>query len=84
VSKYGLFFLSFDKTYQQTSSMATEPVGAMPPPPGVVANFVNPPNQLAGNLALHIVCLSLVTMCMAMRVYTRTRINRFIWWDDRK
>ncbi|KAK3934314.1 hypothetical protein QBC46DRAFT_400152 [Diplogelasinospora grovesii] len=56
--------------------MASGWLGAYPPPPGVTPNFDDPPSQIPGGIALHTVCLTLVTAAVAMRVYTRTRITR--------
>ncbi|OJI97123.1 hypothetical protein ASPVEDRAFT_78860 [Aspergillus versicolor CBS 583.65] len=45
--------------------------GALPPPPGIEANFVDPPSQLHGNIALHTAFLSVATLAVAMRLFTR-------------
>lgn len=55
--------------------MATQWLGSIPPP-GVEPNFVDPPSQLHGNIALHTVCLTVVTAVVAMRLYTRSFIIR--------
>ncbi|OAL72538.1 hypothetical protein A7D00_3540 [Trichophyton violaceum] len=55
--------------------MATQWLGAIPPPPGVTPNIIDPPSQLSGNIALHTVCLTLATAAVAMRVYTRTVVT---------
>ncbi|KAF2790392.1 hypothetical protein K505DRAFT_340454 [Melanomma pulvis-pyrius CBS 109.77] len=56
--------------------MATGWLGALPPPPGVDANIVNPHSQWHSNIALHTACLTLSTASVAMRLYTRARITR--------
>lgn len=56
--------------------MATQWLGAIPPPPGVTPNIIDPPSQRSGNIALHTVCLTLATAAVAMRVYTRTIVTR--------
>ncbi|KAI0892238.1 hypothetical protein F4806DRAFT_505649 [Annulohypoxylon nitens] len=56
--------------------MASQMGGALPPPPGIEPNFIDPPSQAKGNLTQHATCLTLVTMFVAMRIYTRLRINR--------
>lgn len=63
---------------------SSETIGAIPPPPGQKANFVDPPNQTASTIALHTICLSLVTLCVAMRLYTRKIINHQLGLDDCK
>ncbi|KAL4995489.1 hypothetical protein BDV10DRAFT_174606 [Aspergillus recurvatus] len=50
--------------------------GALPPPPGVEPNFEDPPSQLHGNIALHASFLSVATLAVAMRLFTRLRILR--------
>ena len=58
--------------------------GAMPPPPGEHANFVNPRNQTGSTIALHTVCLTFVTFCVLMRIYTRQFISHQLGLDDCK
>lgn len=50
--------------------------GVIPPPPGVTPNFIDPPGQLGSNIALHAVCLTLVTIAVGMRLYTRLFVTR--------
>ncbi|KAF2234992.1 hypothetical protein EV356DRAFT_532274 [Viridothelium virens] len=57
-------------------------VGALPPPPGVTPNFVNPPNHDANTIALHTVCLTLITFFVGMRVGVRAFVLRQVGWDD--
>lgn len=46
--------------------------GVLPPPDGFEANIVNPSHtQMPNNIALHTVCLTLITLFVAMRIYTR-------------
>ena len=54
--------------------MASQYIGAMPPPLGVEPNFTNPVSQYRENLIQHTVCLSIITGFVAMRLYTRLRI----------
>lgn len=56
--------------------MATGWLGSIPPPIGIDPNFVDPPSQLHGNIALHTVCLTLVTASVAIRLYTRLFITK--------
>ncbi|KAM0806082.1 hypothetical protein BDR22DRAFT_786932, partial [Usnea florida] len=64
--------------------MATSatPVGLAPAPPGQVANFVNPVTQTGSNIALHTVMLFFITLCVAIRLYTRHFITRQLGLDD--
>lgn len=36
--------------------------GVIPAPPGKTANFINPENQTNGTIALHTICLFIVTI----------------------
>ncbi|KAI1653873.1 hypothetical protein F4813DRAFT_373072 [Daldinia decipiens] len=55
--------------------MATGWFGAMPPPPGVEANLIDPPTQMKQNIALHTVCLTLASFSVVIRLYTRIYIS---------
>ncbi|KAK3985826.1 putative integral membrane protein Pth11-like [Cladorrhinum sp. PSN332] len=56
--------------------------GALPPPPGIEPNFIDPPSQVQGDVALHGVLLTLATLGIAMRFYTRQFITRSKWGLD--
>ncbi|KAI1183793.1 hypothetical protein F5B17DRAFT_414847, partial [Nemania serpens] len=56
--------------------MASQWVGALPPPPGIEPNFVDPPSQRDRNIALHTVTLSLITIFVSIRIYTRIWITK--------
>ncbi|KAI6082213.1 hypothetical protein F4821DRAFT_219457 [Hypoxylon rubiginosum] len=56
--------------------MSTEYAGIIEPPAGVEPNFVNPPSQQEGMIALHTVCLTLVIGLVVMRLYTRISITK--------
>ncbi|KAK4222260.1 hypothetical protein QBC38DRAFT_88264 [Podospora fimiseda] len=56
--------------------------GALPPPPGIEPNFIDPPSQVPGNVALHGVLLTVSTLSMVMRFYTRCCITRSKWGMD--
>jgi hypothetical protein len=51
-------------------------------PPGTVANFINPPDQMKGVVALHTTCLVIVTLAVTLRIYTRKVIIRRLGIDD--
>ncbi|KAL2036380.1 hypothetical protein N7G274_010901 [Stereocaulon virgatum] len=63
-------------------SMITPDTPALMPPPGLVPNFVNPPSHNTTNTILHSICLTLVTLFLAMRLYTRHFISYWLSWDD--
>jgi hypothetical protein len=51
-------------------------------PAGTVPNFINPPDQMKGVIALHTTCLVIVTLAVALRIYTRKVIVRRLGVDD--
>lgn len=63
--------------------MSTQ-VGIKPAPAGQTVNFVDPPTQTAANIAMYTVMLVACTVCLAVRMYTRTTINRSFGFDDGK
>lgn len=58
------------------------PLVAMPPPPGVVPNFVNPVSRGSYLITVNAVLLSITTLFVLMRFYTRIFLARAIGWDD--
>jgi hypothetical protein len=49
---------------------------AMQPPPGVVSNFIDPPNFKEDMVVEEIILLTLSTIAISIRLYTKLRINR--------
>lgn len=68
------FFVSDPQSFTMATQWFTG--GALPPPPGIEPNFVDPPSQLHGNIALHTVFLSVATLAVAMRLFTRLYMLR--------
>lgn len=58
------------------------PPGIFPPPPGVTANFVNPPQHTNGLVPLIGVFLTLSTIFLALRLYTKAFLLRILGWED--
>lgn len=56
--------------------MASQWLGALSPPPGVEPDFDHPDDQMPQNIALHATLLSLVTIFVGIRTYTRLHIMR--------
>lgn len=54
----------------------------IPPPSGTKSNFVDPPDQPRGTIALHSICLLLAICAIVIRLYTRKFISRELWLDD--
>ena len=57
-------------------------VGAASPPLGVVPNFINPTNQLSVMSATWTICLSLATVAVWLRMYTKFFINKSHGYED--
>lgn len=48
--------------------------GAVPPPPGVTPNFVDPPSLRNYDYASKAICVFLTTSIVAMRMYTKVAL----------
>ena len=59
-------------------------VPALPPPPGVRSNFVNPYSLRPFNDICQAFCLSLTTIAISVRIYTNFRNARGLGADDCK
>ncbi|KAG4028202.1 hypothetical protein MFRU_023g00390 [Monilinia fructicola] len=57
-------------------------VGALPPPAGVSPNFINPPSIANYNLLCQVICMPVVTVFVALRLYTRSCIHQKTTGDD--
>ena len=55
---------------------------AAKPPPGPEVNLTNPPSIGYQLVISSIVCVSISTMFLAMRLYTRKVLLNVIGWDD--
>lgn len=55
---------------------------AAKPPPGLVSNFDDPPSKAYVVYVVMSVCFGLATLLVAIRLYTRARITKSLWWDD--
>lgn len=51
-------------------------------PPGVIPNYVDPPDHRTQTIILHTICLALVTSALSMRLYTRFCVTRSGGIDD--
>ncbi|KAF4616225.1 hypothetical protein G7Y89_g15181 [Cudoniella acicularis] len=61
---------------------STAITGVVAPPDGETANFVSPETQQGFEFAAIAICLFLVTICVAIRLYTRIFITQRMGWDD--
>ncbi|KAM0795178.1 hypothetical protein BDR22DRAFT_894428 [Usnea florida] len=55
---------------------------AIPPPPGLTSNYVNPPSKAVWGTVTTSVCLTVATLLVAMRMYTKFKVLKNIGWDD--
>lgn len=55
---------------------------AMAPPPGVIPNFVDPPNLLHIFILVLTLCVSLPTIAILLRMYTKLFILRKVVFED--
>ncbi|KAI0190594.1 hypothetical protein F4808DRAFT_444437 [Astrocystis sublimbata] len=58
------------------------PTGALEPPDGVIPNFVNPPSIHYIHIAIAILTLTLCTLAVAARTFTRAKIIKKFNVDD--
>lgn len=57
-------------------------ISAIPPPPGVIPNFVDPPTQIIYNHLTIGVCLPITTILVAIRLYTKAFVLKNPGWED--
>ena len=59
-------------------------VPALPPPPGVISNFYDPPSR-APELRIGMgVCIGTTSVLLVLRLYTKLAITHTAGWDDCK
>ena len=56
----------------------------LPPPEGVIPNFVDPPTLEHVQIAATVVCLTLAVFTTVLRMYTKVFIIKAIGWEDCK
>ncbi|PVH95269.1 hypothetical protein DM02DRAFT_618018 [Periconia macrospinosa] len=52
----------------------------IPPPPNTAHNPTD--DQFTRNITIHALTLTLVTLALALRIYTRARVVKAFGWDD--
>ena len=57
---------------------------AATPPPGVLANFIDPPTRVPVLLGLGSTFLLIALLCYTVRIYTKVAIVKSWKWDDGK
>ena len=76
-------FIALILSFDVIMSQVTEPA-AIAAPPGVTPNFLNPPSAQNTNIICQAACLSLSTIVVWLRLYTRIRITRSLVLADCK
>ena len=56
----------------------------LPPPPGTIPNFVDPPTLENVQIAAAVVCLALAVLTTVLRMYTKAFVIKAIGWEDCK
>ena len=69
-------------TPEQEEALLNGP--ALAPPPNVVPNLINPPGLWRTGVAVETICLTLATIAVLMRVFTKLTIVRQIGLEDCK
>ncbi|KAJ5921066.1 hypothetical protein N7466_009392 [Penicillium verhagenii] len=62
--------------------MSNQDVGEAPPPPGVTPDFHSRPWLLNANRIAVAVGVTVSTLFLIMRIYTKSCVIRKFWWDD--
>ncbi|KAJ5933620.1 hypothetical protein N7454_005949 [Penicillium verhagenii] len=62
--------------------MSNQNVGQAPPPPGVTPDFHSRPWLLNANRIAVAVGVTVSTLFLIMRIYTKAYLIRKFWWDD--
>ena len=60
----------------------TPSLGGLPPPPGVIPNFINPESQRSQLVAIIGICLFLTSFFVCIRLYTVFRVLKSHGWAD--
>ncbi len=59
-------------------------IPAMPVPPGHYSQLINPPSQNYPTIVCLVLAIVISALFVAVRLYTRQRVTRRLWWDDCK
>lgn len=59
-------------------------MGALTPPPGIIPHFNEPGGQQIQLLAFAIIDITLPTIFVGLRLWTKLRISKDMGWDDCK
>lgn len=56
--------------------------GGLPPPPGVIPNFIDPYSKAWYSILTIVVCLTLTTLLIGIRICTKFLITKSHGWED--
>jgi hypothetical protein len=62
--------------------MDPDHVPLSPPTPPQVSNFVNPATLAPTIIAISTICLAVMIPFVIIRIYSKARIVKALWWDD--
>lgn len=57
-------------------------IPSIPPPPGVIPNFINPEDVSYRVFVAAGICLPLLFLSLGLRIYAKYRILKSRTWDD--
>ncbi|MCJ1471167.1 hypothetical protein MMC07_009815, partial [Pseudocyphellaria aurata] len=63
-------------------SNGSQPIGGLPPPPGVTPNFVDPYSLRRFFILTFVMCVTVTTIFILVRAYTKTYIIKAHEWED--
>lgn len=57
-------------------------LSAIPAPSGLTSNFIDPPSKAWLDIVTQSVCLTVATLLVAVRMYTKVKVLKKSGWDD--
>ena len=79
-SKIRIVFMDSLTASDHSSTDVTPP--SLLPPPGVTSNFINPVSHGPALVITSAVCITLMIICVTIRLYTKFYIRKTWGWDD--
>lgn len=84
IAQYLTLNTGFDGPNQMPYSTTNTTIGGLPPPPGVIPNFVNPYSRGWLIILTIVICLTLTTLLIGIRICTKFLITKSHGWEDCK
>lgn len=66
----------------EMNSTLLDHLPALPPPPGVIPNFVNPYSEAQSGIIENVICIILTTTIVWVKMYTKVFVMRDSGWED--